>query len=233
LDNNLQYLGVLNVISNFDEKGTTCETEVMKLKELNKLDSILSECKYWLEGVLTSSDANPKNLSYDEMLAIALYTFDLKLNGEINENFYFQLNQMLQKRNNEELLLWKGYLYFLQKALSHFENQKVKVYRGIPNDKVNLLKKEYTLGRRIHLSAYTSTSNDKDTAIRFAGSQGVVMELNILTGKCISKYSFVNLESEVLLSPNMAFYVSEEVFPEGDHFVVKLVQENPGNTFVF
>jgi len=174
-----------------------------------------------------------KNLSYDEMLAISLYTFDLKINGKNNENFYFQLNQILQNRNNEDLLLWKGYLYFLQKALSHFENQKVKVYRGIPNDKVDLVKKEYTLGRRIHWSAYTSTSNDKAIAIKFARSQGVVMEINILTGKCISNYSFIKNESEVLMSPNMAFYVSEEFFPEGDHFVVKLVQENPGNTFVF
>jgi len=236
LDINLRDLGALNAISNFDEKGTTCTTEVMKLigqNGMEKLEDILSQCKHWLQGELTCPDANPKKLSDDEMLAITLYTFDLKINGRHEENFFFQLNQMLQNRNNEELKLWKGYLYFLQKALQHFDNEKVKVYRGIPKDKANLIEKEYLLGRRILWSAYTSTSNDKNMAMRFAGPQGVVMEINISTGKCISKYSFIKNESEVLLSPNMGFYVSEEVFPEGDHFVVKLVQVSPSRTFVF
>jgi len=235
MDNNVKFLGVLNAIESFNGKGT-CRAEVMKLfehKGIHKFDTILSQSEYWLTGYLTHPYANPHGLSTDEILAIVLYTFDLKMSGTREENLYFQLNCMLQKRNITQLELWKGYLYFLQKGLSCLDNQKIKVYRGIPQEKLSLIQKEYTLGRRIHWSAYTSTSSDIDTALGFASPGGIIMEISVTTGKFIAEYSILANESEVLLSPNMGFYVATEVVKKGDYFFVNLVQESPSKTFVF
>jgi len=88
-------------------------------------------------------------------------------------------------------------------------------------------------GRRIHWSGYTSSTDSLEIAKEFAKQGGVIMEINISNGKLISDYSFVQQEHEILLSPNMGFYVYEETVRDGEFFVLKLVQERVANTFVF
>jgi len=138
---------------------------------------------------------------------------------------------MLLKRNTQNLQIWTPYIYYLQRALSKLPNEERTVYRGV--NAIDIVKKEYTKGRRIHWSSFSSTTTNLGTAIEFAGKGGVVMRISIVNGKCIKPYSVIAREDEILLSPNMAFILTKSIFTkDGVHFI-KLQQENPRDTFVF
>jgi len=110
------------------------------------------------------------------------------------------------------------------------------VYRGLPISELDKVQSEYTKGRRIHWSAFTSTTDDYNIAWEnFAKRTGIVFRINIVTGKKIKEYSVLCSEDEVLLSPNMAFIVLDKVMWDVEHecWVVNLIQESPLNTFVF
>jgi len=145
-------------------------------------------------------------LDENEIFAIAIYTHELKNKGNQEENFYFQLNQMLRKRSPSEYEKWRGYLFYLQNALNKLENQKMTVYRGIPLSEKEIISKEYTLNRPIHWSGFSSSNISK--AKNFA-KNGILMCINIFSGKIIKDYSIFKTEYEVLLSPNSKFIVSK------------------------
>jgi len=119
----------------------------------------------------------------------------------------------------------------LQSALKKFPDKKMIVFRGIPD--FSTVKEKYALGRKIHWSGYSSTTSNIETAKKFATPLGVVMKISVLTGKDVRECSAFPIEDEILLSPNMKLFVAREVYQEGTHFFVDLVQENPGETFVF
>lgn len=68
-------------------------------------------------------------MNVDERLALALYTYDLKSSGEKEENFYHILNKVIRHRNDDEMMCWRGYLYYFFAALKKIVNVETTVYR--------------------------------------------------------------------------------------------------------
>jgi len=145
--------------------------------------------------------------------------------------FFFQLNKMLQKRDVEQVLKWKGYLFFLQSGLKKLPTQKVTVFRGIPD--IKIIQENYTTHSKVHWSSYSSTTTQETEARKFATNEGVVMRIEIINGKLIESYSAFKKEHEILLSPNMTLFVAHGVHEENGLKYVDLIQEAPGPTFVF
>jgi len=230
----LGYLPPVKLLKDFIPQHN-CIDEVLQLKEgqqcLSKLEYILEGCKDWFESLKSKKNHNPLGLSDNEVMALALYTYDIGLQGGREDNFYFQLNKVLQERNQTTMMKWRGYLYFLQRALSHFPDQKMTVYRGIPE--YDIFEKEYIGGRKIHWSGFSSTTSTLEKAKNFVGASGVVLCIKILGGKCIKDYSIFPSEDEILLSPNMAFIVTQELYLKDSHYYLDLTQQLPGKTFVF
>jgi len=235
VDKAFDFLNIVNYLQHPPKES--CKDIMNKLAQqddYNKFGIVLKNCERLLDHKITNLQTNPQELSDDEMLAIVVYTYDLRTYGKKDENFYYKLNKILQKRstklteNNVEL--WSGYLYYLQKALSKIENTKITVYRGIPKEKKIIFKDNYTIKREIIWSGYTSTTDNKNIAAKFAGEGGIVIEIDVETGKKIKDYSFYASENEVLLSPNMSFIVEKELTDDNE---VKLKQYLKEKTFVF
>jgi hypothetical protein len=229
----LVYKGVIELIHGFTPE-TSCSEEVLKLQNqpgMEKIHFIVRDCLKWLISYKFQPDSNPYNLNDDEILAIGLYTFDIGLNGNQSDNLYFQLNKKLKDRNPQELSHYRGYLYYLQKALSKLPDISTTVYRGIPH--LDIFQKNYTKFRQIHWSSFSSTTPTLSKAKEFAGREGCVLCINIFNGKAIPAYSVFPTEDEVLLSPNMSFVVTNPMYEkEGQHYI-DLVQAKPEKTFVF
>lgn len=64
-------------------------------------------------------------------MALALYSCDLGIFANRDENFYFIFNAMLRRRSPHELRKWMGYLYYLKAALAKVPDQKIEVFRYI------------------------------------------------------------------------------------------------------
>jgi len=138
---------------------------------------------------------------------------------------------MLLQRNAKTLQIWAHYIYFLQKALSKLPDEECTVYRGV--NAIDIVQKEYLKGRRIHWSGFSSTTRNFEIAKEFAGKDGVVMQISVENGKSIKEYSFLPREDEILLSPNMAFIVTEDIFSKNDTLVIKLSQKKLPTNFCF
>jgi len=99
---------------------------------------------------------------------------------------------------------------------------------------MNIIQQNYSLGAKIHWSGYSSTTNKLAKAKEFAGKTGVIMKISILNGKSIVNYSAFPIEDEILLSPNLKLFVSEELYQGDDGYnYIDLIQEKIGPTFVF
>jgi len=219
---------VLAFLENFiPKKGCLAyATDLRGEPGMSKLDFIIQqvECGSTLDQIKTLT------ISQDEILAIGLYTWDLKFNGREDENFYYVLNRMLRERNSTSIRKWAGFIHYFQSALSKLPDFKITVYRGVRNR--NFVEENYKLGRKIHWSAYSSTSLDAETAKEFATVSGIVLSIKVVNGKSIKDYSPFQ-EGEILLSPNMSFIVSKELYDANGWATIKLVQVSTDKTFVF
>jgi hypothetical protein len=118
-----------------------------------------------------------------------------------------------------------SYMHFVISALRKLPDYQGFVYRG--NNSPEIVKKEYTVGREIFWSAFTSTTTEMSTARSFAGKDGVVFKIKIHSGKVISMFSVLGGENEVLLPPNSCFVVGEDIFIDKDDgmLYLKLVEK--------
>jgi len=197
------------------------------------IDEIITNCTKFCNQSLQK---NPHGLTKEELLSVVLYTWDVRPSGGKKENnFHVYLNEMLQKRSATTLEIWKGYLYYFQKALSKIPACACGtiVYRGIPyQEKV---KDNYKSGIVLHWSAYSSSTTLLQKAKEFATSAGIIIKITIFSngGKPIHDYSGFPSEQEVLLSPNMKLFVTEELYknPEDGYYYVVL--HEVVSTFVF
>jgi len=131
---------------------------------------------------------------------------------------------------------WAGYLHFFQKALSKIpSHSNLVVYRGI--DMRDPIITNYKKGRKIHWSAYSSTTLELSTAKQFATKNGIIIKLETQSeqsGKSIAFFSPFKNEEEILLSPNLEMIVTKEAYEGYDGFYyVELLQLAPDNIFVF
>jgi len=68
----------------------------------------------------------------------------------------------------------------------------------------------------------------------FSGGEGLVLKIDIVSGKSIQDYSAIPVENEILLSPNMSFIVSKGLHRTKDGLLsIQLVQVSLESTFVF
>jgi len=199
-----------------------CKDEVstyFHLPGMENLPQIVEECENWLNSFPRNKFQNPKKLTHDEMFAIAMFTHELRPQGKEYENFYFQL------KFTNNLKQFGGYMYYRKMAMSHFEDQQMKVYRGFPSSNLGGIQKIYSNSQQISLTNFISTTTDIALAQKAAEKGGIIMEINIFTGKNITEYAFLKNKSEIILSPNMVFIVSEELHKEDDgYFHLKLTQ---------
>jgi len=216
---NTDYQGVLTFLKTY-QTTRSCLEEVLDQSEENpgiiaqvpQLKHILNESKEFLD-----SASNEFNLSTDERLALALYTYDLGIGSKQEENFYFQLNACLRTRANGPMRAWQGYLHYLFQALSKLEDKKLTLYRGVNTDR-EAVKEQYKVGKKVHWSSFSSSTFDLSVAKRFAWRSKIIFRMKILNGKDILKYSVIKGEQEILLLPNLKLLVSGELEDDKDGY---------------
>jgi len=198
------------------------------------LQNTLESCEYWIEQFAKGELPNPHKLNKDELLAIAIYTSDVGVNGKPEDNVYFQLNQALRSDNSEDRKIWDPYLSHFQSALAKIPDEVTVAFRGVGVSSFASIK-TYGVqpGNRTQTRAFVSASRSASSAMEFAGPGGVVMRFSLCTGKDISHYSVMPSEAEVILSPNMTFLVMESLRYIKEQWTISLLQESPNSTFVF
>jgi len=106
------------------------------------------------------------------------------------------------------------------------------VYRGIPASSMVILQNEYKKNRPIYWSSFTSTTPSLSVAKSFAKKDGIIMSIQINTGKRIKEYSILPGEDEILLLPNTKLIVTEELVLKHDGFYLLEMKEEQ-KAFVF
>jgi hypothetical protein len=161
-----------------------------------------------------------RGLSDDELLAIAMYSYDV---GEREKNLFYVLNNDLRVRQAAKMQLWCPYLYFLYSGLRKLPAVQGDVYRGI--DTSALVKQHYKQQREIFWSAFSSTTSSFEVAKdNFSGGTGVIFRIKVVSGRNIQPLSVLPQEDEVLLSPNCRFLVTNALHSEGNLQVVDLME---------
>eukprot|EP01103_Thecamoeba_quadrilineata_P017947 TRINITY_DN658_c0_g1_i9.p1 TRINITY_DN658_c0_g1~~TRINITY_DN658_c0_g1_i9.p1 ORF type:complete len:316 (-),score=45.52 TRINITY_DN658_c0_g1_i9:35-880(-) len=224
----MKYKGALHFVKDYIPTTSLVE-QLDKCKDkmnVAKMEMILQDCARFMEDLKWTG--NQHKLDDDEMLAIVLYTHDIGLNGSKEENLYHILNNVLRTRDPKVLIHWKGYMFHLLKGLTKLPAEKKTVYRGgIPMKALE----EYSVGRPIHWSGFTSTSTDKSRAMLFCKGKEelVLLEIEVTSGRMIKEYSLFEEEGEVLLMPNTRLFVSRGLKKKDNIWTVKLVEQGTMN----
>jgi len=229
------YMGLVNFLSDFKVPQDLSFVEYLMSFHayLPNIEFLIDECTTFIESL---SPGSVDMLSMEELLAVTLYTWDLK-REDGSKNFFYVANKVLQKRNQQKLTQWAVYFYHFQNALAKIPSCVVGsvVYRGVPEAHRKEVEANYYIGRRIHWSGYSSSSLKLKTAMKFAGGRGgVIMKITVLDGKPLGRFSPYN-EAEILLSPNMQLIVTKPMYRnEADgFFYVELSQMDPKKTYIF
>eukprot|EP00727_Mastigamoeba_balamuthi_P003434 m51a1_g13088 hypothetical protein (569) ;mRNA; r:499-2716 len=227
------------VRSSFKPKGSCVDESKALLSffmdKVPDLDAahIIRGCRGTAECIKRRKEARAliekQGLSTDEVLSIALYTYDTSSSMK-NSNFYFQLNKLLRSGKEEEVREAEGYLYYFLGALAKLPDFNGVVYRGNPN--MEDVKSEYVDGRKIIWRGFTSTTTDANTARSFAMGRGVVFRIRVLKGKSIEDLSAIKSESEVLLRPNTELVVASPLVPDKDGINYIDLQQVAGKTLL-
>mmetsp|Transcript_22197 Transcript_22197/g.48250 ORF Transcript_22197/g.48250 Transcript_22197/m.48250 type:complete len:214 (-) Transcript_22197:30-671(-) len=176
-------------------------------------------------------------LPLDEAVAVGAYSYDLGFNSQCadgEDNLFVQLNVVLRQRNAQTMRLLKPFLTYLMRGLTALPPFEGKVLRGIPASNLAIIQQHYAAGIDVHWSAFTSTTTSLDTAKQFAGPPGgVIISINVLTGRRIAQYSAIPNEEEVLLSPNCGLIVANAVTLEVDGYYYLEMVERRGEGYIF
>ena len=143
------------------------------------------------------------------------------------------VNNALRKRNAgvEVDRIWRGYLFYLLRALDMLPPTTALVFRGgnIGFDQKTVAK-DYHAGRQIQWAAFSSTSIKLASTLPFVKkSEGVMFRIQIFSGRDIGAYSYLPSECEILLSPNTRFTVTRGLHLENDGYMYVDLVENRGN----
>jgi len=152
-------------------------------------------------------------LDREDLLCARLYSMD---KGQLSTVCYTTVNEGFWKfasfdagikaEGKEIMNLWKFFIFHLNTAISELKGTTGVFYRGQTHNPYD----DGTLkpGGVIVLSAFTSCSANKETALRFA-NQKLMYEINIPTeyGASIKEYSIFKTEDELLLPPGTSFRV--------------------------
>ena len=116
------------------------------------------------------------NLSFDQLLAIVVFTFDLgRATVAPTANFCWQFNEILRRRSAAELELWKEFLYYILAAMLALpliagtsSKGALLVYWGLPEEQGRTIRSHCMKGRTVHWLGFTSTTTDLAVAQQFA-----------------------------------------------------------------
>jgi chemotaxis protein histidine kinase CheA len=181
-------------------------------------------------------------------VAIAAYTFDVRQCGVScdpngTDNLYHALNGALRNRaqNGGALATLRPYLWYLIEAWKQLPQltaaqQAQWHYRGLPASAAPLVQLEYTKGRVIYWSSFTSTSVLESKAAEFVRSQGpggVVFRIKTCSGRAIRDFSAIANEEEVLLRANCELLVEAASYDSGHGYVYVDLVEKKKPDFAF
>jgi len=178
-------------------------------------------------------------LSPQQVYSIVLYTMDVRMaGGTLEENFYYNLNPILQKRDMEKINKIEGYLHYLMGALVALPAEPERIFtRGVPKSAFDIVHDHYTSGKRVHWSGISSVTANEDVSKCFAvseGAGGVVFRITARSGRKIEHLSAIPTEAEILLMPNFQGVVSRSMYQDGDVYIVDIVEEaEDTSAFVF
>eukprot|EP01124_Arcella_intermedia_P035599 TRINITY_DN9119_c0_g2_i1.p1 TRINITY_DN9119_c0_g2~~TRINITY_DN9119_c0_g2_i1.p1 ORF type:complete len:299 (+),score=82.52 TRINITY_DN9119_c0_g2_i1:69-899(+) len=223
---NLPLSESVSFLSTIRLKNNDSFQEAMDILKSNSnfknLESKLNDINIWYEG-WKFEDKNPFGLTEEETKSISLYTHNSYESQE--DNFSFQLNNALRKREFLDMKSLEGYLYFFYKAMDKLPNCTTTIYRGFSKDLLPKIEKEYKVDRPIHWSGFSSGTPNIQDAKEFAGENGIIIKIQLQSGKSIENYSLLPQEKEILLSPFIQFKVVEPIKKENDgYFIVTLVE---------
>lgn len=195
-----------------------------KVRDVQGLaDGVFSARQHMSEG-FDEFDARAR-LDHNELAAVLAYTYD-DYSGQREGNLYFELNKDLRlsdQRDREVVKkTWGVHVGYALRAFQKLPNFEGFVFRGFSNKEQVL--QEYHHGRTIQWGAFTSTTQNKQVARGFAGEDGVILVIDVLTGKDINSLSFVPAEDEILLSPNHRFTVTSRPYVKSGITHVNLME---------
>ena len=181
------------------------------------------------------------------LAAVAIYTFDLSLLSPAappEDNFDWRLNERLRQRDPRALHECQASLHYLMAALQALPSYGaaagaagVVVWRGVPREARGALADNYRLGRRVHWSGFSSASAVRGVAERFAGEGGALVRVRLVGARSLGRdlrlVSALPSEAEVLVLPNFAGRVTEELRPLDGVDTVDLLEEADAATLVF
>jgi len=183
-----------------------------------KMEKIFKEALAWQENFPFKE--NYSKLTSDEILALGVFTW--KIPSE-SENFHFWINQvLLDKDNSEKLKIWEGFLYFLQKSFEKLPTIQATGYYAI-HESAHV--QCYETGTCLAWRGYSVISTNLEKTSEIAGKNGVVLIIQVMNGKSLKNYSAHTKEEELLLSPNVKFFVSKGFYTKNGIMQVELVQD--------
>ena len=163
-------------------------------------------------------------------LALVAFTFDN--NVDRDANVYYALNKALRNRKASvhPFKRWKGFLYFLMRALDKLPHFQGTVYRGANGGLGQAtVRREYRMGRPVQWAAFSSTTKHLAAAKDFVDKDvGVLFKLKVVSARDIVAYSYFPKENEILLSPNTRFVVTSELYVDEDGFACIDLAETTG-----
>lgn len=166
------------------------------------------------------------------LAAIVLYTFDLSIlfkGYAAEENFYFRLNKVLQKRDAGDIQKCTEYLHYLMKGLEALpaytpeDRKQGFLWRGVNSLGRSDLLLNYKQGRQVYWRGFSSATPKREVALHFAkssGPGGVLLRLALLPSlsrsRDIRSLSALRAEDEVLLFPNFGSMVTRGLYVDED-----------------
>jgi hypothetical protein len=147
------YKPISNLVHGF-KPPNSCHDHILQdlpsiFVDIPEIPSIVEECSLVTESCLEHLPPNIPRLTFDEALAIAVYSYDLGME-DVTRNLYFALNDLLRERDPMMMRKLKPFLTYLMNGLSKLPPVEATVYRGVPNSIIFRIK--ILTGRSINIS---------------------------------------------------------------------------------
>ena len=178
----------------------------------------------------------PEKLDEDSLVALVAYTLDNR--GTRESNIYFACNLALRERDTNPTAFnsWKGYLFYLMRALDILPPQTLTVYRGIATPQgLDAMEQNYQPGRPVQWRSFTSTSSDVKSCKLFVKDKdhGVIFKIDVVSGRDIQEYSRFSGEREILLTPNTRFVVTRALYRDEEGYACIDLVESAGSELAY
>ena len=201
-------------------RGYENEPLVPLEKAVEPLISILPDVQDYVYVAKQRCEPTPAHgLTQDESAAIILYTMEWEPHEQC---LYFAINLTLRAEDRRKLKPWFSYLKLLLTALVKIPSTRNFVYRGIKMD----LTKQYPVGKTFVWWGFSSCALKIGVLEneQFLGKTGerTMFTIDCESGKDISRHSYFESESEVLLLAARQFVVKDCLEPAPGLHIIQL-----------